>query len=157
MKSSIKYLIIFSVLITVLACGKPVDLENTSEDPFPLETQIPTISETLAPLPGTVTPAVTPTQENQGILGDWNGTAQWLCKTNPVWQVQMNFSSDGKVSAILISEVGSSDTVNANWSMSGETITIDFPGTVWTGIVEENTISGTFDDENCSGVWLVNR
>ena len=157
MKSSIKILLLFSVLFLLLACGYPDNHGNNLEDRMYRETYYPPPIETITMLPTAEIPSATPTQEMERILGDWSGTAQWMCDNNPVWQLQMSFSSDGKVSTILSSEIGSPDTVNVNWSLSGETITIQFPATVWTGIVEENEISGTFSEENCSGVWLLSR
>ena len=154
MKSFTKFGFLFLFLVVIIACGYP---DNTQQGPSQNENNPTPVKETSTPAVKITPPTTTPTQEMAELIGDWSGSAQWMCDNNPVWQVQMSFSSDGKVSAILTSEAGSTDTVNVNWFLSDETITIKFPANDWTGIVEENEISGTFNEENCSGIWIIHK
>ena len=94
--------------------------------------------------------------DTQNIFGVWQGTAQWLCDSNPIWSTRLEFRSSGSVSATLFTttEYASAD---GSWVANGNEISIQFETGLWVGTISGNTISGTFTEENCNGVWSVRK
>jgi hypothetical protein len=123
-------------------------------DPTPRTSQI-LKSDPTAPQHLRAEPSPT-SAESEGIPGLWHGTDQWLCGENQVWWTNLEFDADGSVHATLSS---STDTVYADapWTLSGNQISLHFETDLWTGTIAGNTIEGTFEEDNCSGVWSVTK
>jgi hypothetical protein len=117
-------------------------------------------SNTQETSPTGITPPIiepSPTDpDSPTIAGLWHGTAQWLCDTNPIWSTSLEFKSDGMVHATLST---TTDTANADgsWQVKGDEISMQFERGLWIGTISGNTISGTFAEENCNGVWSVSK
>jgi hypothetical protein len=89
------------------------------------------------------------------IAGAWNGTAQWLCD-NKIWETKLEFSSNGIVSASLTSNTDYASG-DGTWVVNGNEISLQFQYGLWIGTISGSTISGTFTDNDCSGVWVVTK
>ena len=94
--------------------------------------------------------------DSPNIAGLWHGTAQWLCDTNPIWSTSLEFRPNGSVSATLSK---TTDTVSADgsWEVNGNEISILFERGLWVGTISGNTISGTFAEKDCNGIWFVTK
>ena len=176
MKSYVKKRIvaIFMIGLFTLSCtllnlgGSEVPIETSTQPENPNE-EFPNIATatntkeavtsqavyTQEASPQQIEPSLTST-DTQNIFGVYRGSAQWLCDNNPIWSTSLEFRSNGSVSATLSK---TTDTASAagSWDVSGNEISIRFERGVWVGIISENTISGTFAEENCSGVWSVTK
>lgn len=123
-------------------------------------TQVTSPSNTQETSPTETTPPTiepSPTDPDTPIIaGLWHGTAQWLCDANPIWSTSLEFRLNGMVSATLST---TTDTASADgaWELNGNEISLRFERGLWVGIISGNTISGTFTEENCSGVWSVSK
>ena len=102
-----------------------------------------------------ITTTSTSVEENS-IEGTWRGTAQWLCENNPVWNLSMNFQSNGSISATL-SGPGDTTIAQGSWTLEGNEIRIQVQTNFWYGTLTDKTIKGTFEEDDCSGVWLIKK
>ncbi len=133
---------------------------------FPTSTPIasptpePSPSNTQETSPTGTTPSIvepSPTDpDTPNIVGMWHGTAQWICDTNPIWSTSLEFRSNGMVSATL-STTTDTTSADGSWEINGNEIRLQFERGLWVGTISENTISGTFVEENCNGVWSVSK
>jgi len=110
-----------------------------------------------------------PTQETQqiqpnlsspNIVGIWSGEAQWLCgHSDPPWVTTMEFKSDGSFVALLTAKDTPTSKASGTWSLSGNSIEIKFPTNVWSGIVSNGKMEGTFKDDRdtCTGNWSLKK
>jgi hypothetical protein len=107
----------------------------------------------------TETVNVTPTATNNDLdnmSGTWTGTAQWLCDDNPTWNMSMNFRANGTVT-ITLSGPGETTSSEGKWVIQENKISIQLQTNFWYGTVSEKTIKGSFEDNDCSGVWYAQK
>jgi hypothetical protein len=107
----------------------------------------------------TETVNVTPTATNTAldmIPGTWTGTAQWMCDDNPVWNMSMDFRVNETV-IITLSGPGETTSAEGKWVLQDNKISIQLQTNFWYGTVSEKTIKGSFEENDCSGVWKAQK
>jgi len=174
-QNKIKFVLIATFCSLSLACnqaqylllgmaGVQGQVDSLTQVAVPLETEAPTSTVTIAPTQANTkievaTPQAqsSPTNPNEDILlGLWTGTAQWLCDKQPLWQITMNFMEIGTVTITLS---GPSDPIvnNFPWFLDGNTIQILIDQGDWYGSIYGNTMTGSFVEDKCNGVWSVTK
>ncbi len=174
-KNQIKIVIIAILFLISLACNGPQRLllniagvqgqvDSLTQVAVPIERETPTSTLTLVPAQAdteieVATPhaQASPTSPNEEtLLGKWSGTAQWLCDDQPSWWITMDFMRTGNV---RITFSGPSEPIvnNFPWFLDGNNIKIQTEYSNWVGAIAGNSITGTFSEENCNGVWSVTK
>lgn len=154
--------IIFLLVLTQWAClmGEIMDANPPGYKPDHIGTLTAQVTRQEQVVEtSTLTPSVTTTSTNSDedkITGTWTGTAQWKCNDNPVWNMTMNFQSNGTVS-ITLSGPGETTSAEGKWVLQENQIRIQLQTNFWYGTVTENNIRGSFEEDDCSGVWFAQK
>ena len=93
--------------------------------------------------------------------GIWHGQSQWLCDNNVLWDITLDFNSNGIVT-MTFSHTGQDTITNeSTWELDGDAIRIDDEISPWLGTVDGKTMAGEFiksrEDYECSGIWYAEQ
>lgn len=170
-----KIALVVILLASSLACRSPLNPEYWVNLAFDSPPTLPPDMSTDTPTAETSTPTPWPEVESapagettstpyddDEIQGQWKGMAQWLCESNPPWEVTLIFNKNGSVSTTVIS--GADSVVeNAVWTLKGDNIHIQYKYGSWEGNVLNGTMqgimnnTGTTTGKPCNGVWYAAR
>lgn len=147
-------------------CCKTTANDCSDYQPIPWDTPSPAEVITAEPVP---TKNGSPTEANPHqtepsptsadpleIAGVWNGTAQWLCDNNPIWSTMLEFKPNGNIIATWSTNTDYA-SADGTWVVNGYEISIQFQYGLWIGTISGNTISGSFAEDDCNGIWDVTK